>query len=372
VKVLLISSHGNPRNEKLWSGTPANLFRNLEATNVVQIESMFTLKYKTIDLILLFFEVICKFERRRSALRRLITTRILWIRLHRKKDNFTHLLFFDIEGDPKVLASKPNGPKFYRLLDSTEVQWEKVNNRFVSSKADEFKKQKAKEFEILNNFDGFFVLTEATRDSLVKDYQISSQRIRVVRTGLGQPVDSSSTSVPKLLSDSTNLLTIAKGEHWRKGIDLLLDVFRLNLVDKSIELTAILGDNFADVIPRGVEKFGFMSLQDLNRKFQTAEIFILPCRFEPYGLVFIEAVRMGLPIVTTKYSGLGYEFIKSGWPGKIVEPEANSIARGIIEVRNLEISTLGDLPRMQSEILKSFSWPRMAHDILQEWKLIEK
>ena len=87
-------------------------------------------------------------------------------------------------------------------------------------------------------------------------------------------------------------------------------------------------------------------------------------------MVFIEAVRLGLPIVTTINSGLGYEFVNLGWPGAIVELDAKSIAQGILNLGNTEVSNLNSLVKLQSEILESFSWPKMADAILIEWKLI--
>jgi len=37
MKVLLVSSHGDPKNSKLWSGTPANLCKALEGRHVVDV-----------------------------------------------------------------------------------------------------------------------------------------------------------------------------------------------------------------------------------------------------------------------------------------------------------------------------------------------
>lgn len=367
--ILLISSHGDPRNPKLWSGTPHNILESLVASNATQVETMFTLKYKFIDYFLLCIEICFKLERRRSKLRRFVTTTFLWVRLRRKKNNFSHLLFFDIEGNPRILKKSADVFKCYRLMDSTEVQWEDSHLQSGLISVNQIMIRRHEEFKIIQNFDGFFVLTNDTKVSLVNDYGISDSKIRVVRTGLGQPLDAPQLSVNQKFSNSTHLLTIAKGEHWRKGIDILLEVFRRGLLGNQVALTAVLGENYEVQIPPGVRKFGFLSLSELNEKFEKSEIFILPCRFEPYGLVFIEAVRMGIPIIATRYSGLGYEFIKSGWPGVIVDPEVDSIARGIIQTRLQIIPNHDELSKLQYEILNSFSWQKMARDILKEWNL---
>lgn len=370
MKVLLVSSHGDPKNTKLWSGTPANLWKALEDRQVVNIETLFVLKYKFIDRILILTEILFRLGRRRSVLRKFVTTKLLWITLRNKLSNYSHILFFDLEANPRVLMKTKQDTQFYLLLDSTQVQWELVNAHITPSSKNQLKKRRANDKRILSNFNGYFVLTQATRESLLKDYHIESQKICLVRTGTGQAIDKIIPPKIENVANFSNLLTIAKGEHWRKGIDLLLEAFRLDFLNGNFELRALLGDKFWEPIPHRVQTFGYISLVEMKAIFENADIFVLPCRFEPYGLVFIEAVRMGLPIVTTINSGLGYEFVNLGWPGAIVDLDAKSIAQGILNLGNAEASNLEALVKLQSEILESFSWPKMADAMLIEWRLI--
>lgn len=123
MNILLVSSHGNPSNSGLWSGTPANLLRSLKESGVVEVETMFTLKYKFVDSILIAIEILFGLRLRRSKFRRFVTSKFLYYRLFTKIDIFSHVLFFDIEGSPKVLRKRHLKTKMYRLLDSTETQW---------------------------------------------------------------------------------------------------------------------------------------------------------------------------------------------------------------------------------------------------------
>ena len=368
MKILFISSHGSPRNTKLWSGTPANVISSLEEINGIDVDSMFTLRFKFIDTFLLGIESILQLERRRSKIRHIVTSFFLYVRTYRRIQNYDYLLFSDIEGNPEIFLKmrKKNPPKIFRLLDSTEAQWEDVHLHF-SNNLRRYRYQKARENRILKHFDGFFVLTKATKDSLINDYCIEERNIKILRTGLGQKLDLYEKSTPRESRDTKVLLTVAKGEHWRKGVDVILEAFSKNLLENDYELRAILGKNFEGSVPNRVTNFGTVSLQELKLNFELSDYFVLPCRFEPYGLVFIEAVRMGLPIVTTTNSGLGIEFINSGWPGMLVEANSLSLANGLRALGALEPITELELSDLQKEILQSFSWTKMAADIVQEW-----
>jgi glycosyltransferase involved in cell wall biosynthesis len=200
---------------------------------------------------------------------------------------------------------------------------------------------------------------------LVEDFNIKKSQIVRVRTGAGQPL--TQIQPPKVFRDNQqiSLLTIAKGEHWRKGIDVLFQSLSFDSDGKIKELNALLGQNYRHNVPDRVNSFGFVSLEKLISFYKSADIFILPCRFEPYGLVFVEAVRMGLPIVTTANSGLGREFVDAGWPGAIVDLEPGSIFEGILNVHSQVGLGEGAVENLQAEILSLFDWTNLASDILE-------
>ena len=371
MRILLISSHGNPRNERLWSGTPSNLLQSLQAIEGLEVETMFTLKSRFLDVLLLGIETIFCLGRRRSAVRHLVTSFALFLGLFWRLNRYSCLLFFDIEGNPGILPKRreTSSPKFFRLLDSTEAQWSLVHGHFSPNNLRKFNRLKVREKRISQNFDGFFVLTQATKESLFRDYGIEPRKISIVRTGSGQKLGERRNPVIGGPGKKRVLLTVAKGEHWRKGIDIVLELFSKNLLNSNFELRAILGKEFKESIPRGVRKFETVSLKELILNYQLADYFVLPCRFEPYGLVFLEAVRMGLPIITTVNSGLGFELIKSGWPGTLVESDAESLAKGVRALEDLEQPMQSQLVELQKKILETFSWSKMASDIVAEWSV---
>ncbi|MGC9344116.1 MAG: glycosyltransferase, partial [Bacteroidales bacterium] len=68
-----------------------------------------------------------------------------------------------------------------------------------------------------------------------------------------------------------------------------------------------------------VSLHGYVPREEVKREMQLANLFILPSRFEAFGVVLIEAMATGCPVIST-YSG-GPEYIVKESDGILVEPE---------------------------------------------------
>ena len=111
-----------------------------------------------------------------------------------------------------------------------------------------------------------------------------------------------------------------------KGFDLLIKAFA-NIVatNKNVELKIIgIGEelsNLQDIsvslkIDNFIEFSGYKTKKELLEVYQNADIFISSSRFESFGVVLIEALSCGLPIVATN----------SGGPADIVKKENGFLA----------------------------------------------
>lgn len=126
----------------------------------------------------------------------------------------------------------------------------------------------------------------------------------------------------------------------RKGVDVLLKVAeRLN--------TAMgfywIGDtpspqlsNFAaERNLRHVHFLKFMPYRELARYYRAADLFVLPTREDPWGLVVHEAMANGLPVITTRNCVAGLEMVKPGISGDLVESDhPEMLAHSIVKFLN--------------------------------------
>jgi glycosyltransferase involved in cell wall biosynthesis len=74
---------------------------------------------------------------------------------------------------------------------------------------------------------------------------------------------------------------------------------------------------------------GVVGLKDLEKFYSEADIFVLPSLYEPFGIVFAEAMSFGLPIIATRVGGIP-ELVEDGENGFLVPPkDVNSLADAI-------------------------------------------
>ncbi len=155
----------------------------------------------------------------------------------------------------------------------------------------------------------------------------------------------------------------------KKGFDLLLRAYaavpperrRLDLViggdgaarEGLVQLAADLGVSSQVHFP------GRLSREEVARAMAEAELFVMPSRLEPFGIVVLEAWRAGTAVVATRHGGPP-ELIADGVDGLLVDPfDTGELARvleaamGDPELRR----SLGDAGRQR---VAQFDWPVVA------------
>jgi glycosyltransferase involved in cell wall biosynthesis len=107
----------------------------------------------------------------------------------------------------------------------------------------------------------------------------------------------------------------------RKGVDILLAAFqrlarsaRLLLVGREAELPALLAALPADARSR-ITYAGFQAPEDLPRFFSQADVFILPSRYDGWGVVVNQALGAGLPVICSDMVGAGHDLVEDGVNG---------------------------------------------------------
>jgi glycosyltransferase involved in cell wall biosynthesis len=99
---------------------------------------------------------------------------------------------------------------------------------------------------------------------------------------------------------------------YNKGFDLLIKAFSLARLGNSVKLKIIgNGELFDELkllalklkIYEQIEFLGFLARDEIVKIFNTANAFVLASRGETFGLVYIEALISGLPIIATSCGG---------------------------------------------------------------------
>jgi len=124
-----------------------------------------------------------------------------------------------------------------------------------------------------------------------------------------------------------------------KGIDTLIDAAKLYEDKHPSEITTIIAGEgeLATQLKRQVQSnnlkdvhfVGHLDITKLRRLYSTADVCVVPSRREPFGLVAIEALACGSPVVATNQGGLAE--IINGDIGALVEvDDAPGLSKAIL------------------------------------------
>lgn len=189
-----------------------------------------------------------------------------------------------------------------------------------------------------------FTNSHMVREQVMKHYAIDSAKIQVIHNGVewdemeadfSQWKQAREEGLKKLNlpADSFHFLFIGHG-YLRKGLDRLL-IGLAQLKGGDFHLSVIGKDNEMDLYRAKAVQLGlkdnihfFGPSQEIRLFYQLADCLAIPSFYDPFANVTVEALAMGLFVVSSKHNG-GHEILNSG-NGAIIEdllsPDAMSEA----------------------------------------------
>ncbi len=127
-----------------------------------------------------------------------------------------------------------------------------------------------------------------------------------------------------------------------KGVDVLLEAVKLYEDKEPKTITLIAGDGderdklhaLAESLELKTVKFlGNVRQDELRKIYNIADVNLVPSRREPFGLVAIEAMACGTPVIATNQGGLP-DFVNESVGGLVRPEDPVDLASKIIEVLN--------------------------------------
>jgi glycosyltransferase involved in cell wall biosynthesis len=126
-------------------------------------------------------------------------------------------------------------------------------------------------------------------------------------------------------SQTPVLLTVAQ-YHPRKGLDLMAAALAQVRMDFRWRVVGILDPAW---LQSQVELYGLTERTVITgpiqgpalvSEFQSADGFVLPSRFDTYGVVTQEAAACGLPLLISRYAGSSQNLVEPGVNGAVIDP----------------------------------------------------
>lgn len=220
--------------------------------------------------------------------------------------------------------------------------------------------------EKLSRLDGVLAMGQWFRDYLVDRGVLPADRVHAVGAGISPEFRDVAPRVPRSREQRRRLLFVG-GEFRRKGGDwVLAAVERLNRQgDRPLTLT-IVGPAawpMKQPPPDWVEFLGALPRDRVRALFQEHDLFVMPSRFEAYGIAFREARAAGLPCVGRDAFAMP-ELIEPGVGGAVWSTDDVDDLAGMI-LACLDDDALHErCARAMSKIAEEASWSRVAEKIV--------
>ena len=211
------------------------------------------------------------------------------------------------------------------------------------------------------------VTSEHTRQILISQFAVPADRVVVARPGTER------ASFAPCAGDPPLLLTLASLTR-RKAHDVLIDALA-NLKEVAWQARFVGSPEFdqvwANLLKDQVNRLGLSEriefagpVVDAQLEYQRADLFVLPSRYEGYGMVFAEALAAGLPVIGAR-AGAVPEVVPDG-AGLLVAPDDSAALTAALHRLLTHESDRAAMRSGAQRAAKSLpAWPDTAKIVLE-------
>lgn len=221
---------------------------------------------------------------------------------------------------PAAMAKRQIQKKPYILAsDVTPILYDKIGKHYQHhpEKFDFLENLKFNaNVDLFNKAEKFITWSQWAASSLISDYQMPKNKVEVIPVGLDRSIWSNSEK--SRTSNSVPRILFIGGDFHRKGGDLVLNAFR-SLPKGTAELHIVTRSD----IPVEDHVFIYRNMmpnsQAIIDLYHQSDIFVLPTNADSFGIVFLEAMATGLPIIATNIAAIP-EIVAHGVNGYLISP----------------------------------------------------
>jgi D-inositol-3-phosphate glycosyltransferase len=240
----------------------------------------------------------------------------------------------------------------------------------------------AAEKEIVHTCHRILAPTARERDSLVRLYGAPPEKIGVVPCGVNLNLfyPEPKTAVRNRLGldpADTILLYVGRFDPL-KGLNTLLEAMTYLRNHPRIRLVVVGGDGENSpeyqaltekikrlAIEENVMFVGRVDQHNLPPYYSAADVLVMPSRYESFGMVGLEALACGIPVVATPVGAVD-SLVRKARAGRIVsDPSPRSLADGIQSVISDPSIPAADVIRQS---ILDYSWAHVASAVIAEYE----
>jgi glycosyltransferase involved in cell wall biosynthesis len=208
-------------------------------------------------------------------------------------------------------------------------------------------------------------------EHLVSRTGLSPDKVLVVHPGATaaqhlEPATLATAHERRLTGPRRRLLFVGKDFHAKAGETVVAALALLRRdVDPAMALTVVGPESWPlpTEIPDGVTFLGRLPVQAVGALYDEHDLFVLPSKFEGFGISFVEALAHGVPCIGRNDFAMA-EIVRPGENGDLVENDdvevlADRIA-GVLADPDAYRRTYAEA----ADLARHYSWTRAADDVL--------
>ena len=224
--------------------------------------------------------------------------------------------------------------------------------------------------------------------TVVADYLIDPEennRVAIIPLGIDVSCQRFAFSL-RSEKHSCRLLFLGRLSH-RKGFDVFMQALPEIILNARIDVyVTIIGQDVQgidgastwerasreldDITRQRVEYLGIVTDQEREENYRRADVFVGPSRYESFGLMYVEAMAYGVPVVGSRVGGIP-EVIEDSITGFLVEPgEPEVLADAVLRLVNDEElrHQMGDAAK--ASVMNRFTRESMAQAMLEAYRSV--
>lgn len=204
------------------------------------------------------------------------------------------------------------------------------------------------------------------KNRCVHQYFIPPEKIRVVYNGVEVEGE---RALPASLGVNDKIVLFLGRVTLQKGPDYFIEAAK-RVLDINPNVTFIMAGS-GDMLPRMIERAaelgigkkmlfpGFVSREEGDRLYRMADVFVMPSVSEPFGIVPLEAMAQGTPVIISKQSGVS-EVVRHAL--KVDFWNVDDLANKILAA--LSYTTLHETLRQEgTREVRGFNWDSVAEEV---------
>ncbi len=213
---------------------------------------------------------------------------------------------------------------------------------------------------------GILAMSQWFADHLVRVSGVPADRVHVVHPGASAALATSDGERKVTQRERNRLLFVGKDFHTKAGDQVLaaLAILRAD-VDPAITLTVVGPKEWPlpTEPPPGVDFRGRIPIDEVGSLYAEHDLFVMPSRFEGFGIALVEALSHGLPCVARNAFAMP-EIVRPGDNGDLVTSEDPAELAQIITNLLADDALFTRVAAQAPEVTHYYSWARAASDVL--------